>query len=884
MKKVLLFIGLVLLVNNVFSQNVLRGKVTDALNQQLNGVSVLEKGTNNGVFTDKEGNFVINFKNENSVIVFSFVGLESQEITVGKQREVNIILASNNILGLVEIVGSRSPNRTAIESVVPVDIIEVSRLVSTLGQTDVNQMLQYVAPSFNSNKQSGADGADHIDPATLRGLGPDQTLVLINGKRRHQSSLINIFGSRGRGNTGTDLNAIPISSIDHIEILRDGAAAQYGSDAIAGVINIVLKSNTDEFTGNFTSGVRNSAPPSNYNVLKEDKKFDGMLSQLNGNYGIKIGDKGFFNVTLDYAKLDHTFRRADPAKFENGVYRNKFGDASSENFATYLNSSVTTGKNTEIYMFGGYNYRFTDAFAFSRDANEERNVIEIYPNGFDPQIQSVITDKSISVGMRTLINGWKADVNNTFGVNNFRYMVDNTLNSSLLEKSPTRFSAGGFSLSQNTTALDISRLFPGIAKGLNVAFGAEYRIETYQIVAGEEASYKTYGQQVFRIDTTFSDGGEIASIDTTFRPGGSQGFPGFQPGNELKESRSNFGSYIDLELDVTNKFTISAAGRYEQYSDFGNTLNGKLATRYKISDNFSLRGSVSSGFRAPSLAQLYFNSTYTDIVAGQAIDKIIAKNNSPITRELGIPKLKQEVSTNAGIGFTAKLKALTLTVDGYYVQIKDRIVLTGSFYSDDDLIGGELAKLNIGAAQFFTNAVNTTSKGLDAILTHSTNFSGHQNLKFSVAANFNNMVIDKIYTNDKLEGKEGTYFGLREQYFLLASAPKSKLNFGVDYTRESFFANLKLTSFGKVELINWNDNGDNIVDPGELDTYNSRITTDLSVGYSLKHFTFTIGGVNILNVYPDKNDPGLTESGGIWDAVQMGFSGAFYFARVGFKF
>ena len=873
MKKALLFLTLVLYVNIASAQNVLKGKVTDAQNQTLHGVSVIEKGTNNGVFTDNDGNYTIGYKDENSILAFSFVGLMGQEITVGKQKELNITLVSNNVLGMVEVVGSRRQDRTVVESVVPVDIIEVSRLMSTLGQPDVNQMLQYVAPSFNSNKQSGADGADHIDPATLRGLGPDQTLVLINGKRRHQSSLINLFGSRGRGNTGTDLNAIPISAIDHIEILRDGAAAQYGSDAIAGVINIVLKSSTNEFSGECTTGVRNSTPPGKYDVLKEDKKYDGMLSQLSGNYGTKIGEKGFVNMTLDYSKLDHTFRRADPTKYENGVYRNKFGDAASENFATYFNSSFSTGENTEIYMFGGYNYRFTDAFAFSRDANENRNVLDIYPNGFDPQIQSIITDKSLSVGMKTLIRGWKVDFNNTFGANNFHYTVDNTLNSSLLAKSPTRFDAGGFSLAQNTTVLDISRLFPGVAEGLNVAFGAEHRIETYQIVAGEEASYKTYGHQVFSIDG-----------DTIFRPGGSQGFPGFQPANELKESRSNFGSYVDLEMDVTKKFVISAAARLEHYSDFGNTINGKLASRYKISDNFSLRGSLSSGFRAPSLAQLFFNSTFTDIVAGQAIDKIIAKNNSPITRELGIPALKQEVSTNAGLGFTAKANALTLTVDAYYVQIKGRIVLTGAFTSDDPIIGNELKKLNIGAAQFFTNAVNTTTKGVDAILTYSTSFSGQQTLRFSLASNMNNMVIDKIYTNQKLQGKEGTYFGLREQYFLLASAPKSKFNFDIDYSKENFFTNLRLTRFGMVNLINWSDNGDNIADPGEVDKYNPKITVDLSVGYNLKNFTFTLGGLNILNTYPGKHDPGLTESGGIWDCVQMGFSGAFYFAKVGFKF
>lgn len=884
MKKALLLLIVLFFTNLAIAQNVLKGRVTDDQQQALHGVSVMEKGTANGVFTDENGNYSISYKNENSIIVFSFVGMAPREVTVGKQKELNITLVSNIFLGSVEIVGSRRPNRTAIESVVPVDIIEVSRLLTTTGQPDVNQMLQYVAPSFNSNKQSGADGADHIDPATLRGLGPDQTLVLINGKRRHQSSLINIFGSRGRGNTGTDLNTIPLSAIDHIEILRDGASAQYGSDAIAGVINVVLKSKTDEFTGNYITGVRNATPPSHYDVLKEDHKFDGMLTQANGNYGTKIGDKGFINMTVDYANLDHTFRRADPAKFPNGVYRDKFGDAASSNFATFLNSSFSAGENTELYMFGGFNYRTTDAYAFTRVADEERNVLAIFPNGFDPRIQSIITDKSFSIGMKTLLGGWNLDINNTFGMNDFRYMVANTLNSSLLDKSPTRFDAGGFSLQQNTTTLDMSRLFPKIAEGLNVAFGIEHRIETYQIKAGEEGSYKTYGHPIFRIDSLRDDTGALISVDTTFRPGGSQGFPGFQPGNELKESRSNFGAYVDLELDLTTKLVVSAAGRLEHYSDFGNTIDGKFAARYKISDDFSLRGSLSSGFRAPSLAQLYFNTTFTDIVAGQAIDKIIAKNNSPITRALGIPPLKQEVSTNAGLGFTARKNAFTLTVDAYYVWIKDRIVLTGAFSSDDPDIGSELTKLNIGAAQFFTNAVNTTSRGIDGILSYSLDFAGKQNLRFSVASNFNDMVIDKIYTNHKLAGKENIYFGLREQYFLLASAPKSKINLGVDYTNKNFMANLKLTRFGKVELINWNYGGGSTVDPSELDVYNPKITADLSVGYNLRNITFTLGGVNIFNTYPDKHDPGLTESGGIWDAVQMGFSGAFYYLKVGLRF
>ena len=872
MKKILLFVFTVFFAGNLLAQNVLKGVIVDDENQPYYGVNVYEKGTTNLVNSAFDGSYSINYHDENSIIVFSFVGVETQEIIVGTQTELNIQMVPNNVLNSVNVVGSRMPNRTVIESSVPVDMIEVSKFLLTVGQTDVNQMLQFSAPSFNSNKQSGADGADHIDPATLRGLGPDQTLVLINGKRRHQTALVNIFGSRGRGNTGTDLNSIPMSAIDHIEILRDGAAAQYGSDAIAGVINIVLKSNTDEFTGNIITGVRNANPGDEYAVLKNDNTFDGEMSEFSGNYGTKIGEKGFLNMTLDYMTIGHTNRPTDPTKYDN--YRTQFGDAASENFSAYMNSSFSVGEQSEIYMFGGYNYRNTDAYAFTRFADEERNVIEIYPNGFDPEIKTNIADKSFTAGFKTIINGFTLDLSNTIGANNLHYFVDNTLNSSLLTNSPTFFDAGGFSLLQNTTDLNLSRYFPKVAQGLNLAMGLESRVESYKIFAGEEGSYKTYGPEIFAID----------GVDTILRPGGSQGFPGFQPSNELNVARTNFGSYVDLELNVTDKFTVSAAGRFERYSDFGNTINGKFSTRYKILRGFSVRGSVSTGFRAPSLAQLYYNTTFTDIIGGVAVDKIIAKNNSPLTRTLGIPELKEEISFNAGLGFTASYKSLTLTVDAYYVKIDDRIVLTGTFYSDDPDIGAEIAKQNVSAAQFFTNAVNTTTSGIDAILAYSLMIGGKQSLKFSAAANFNDMSIDKIYTNDKLAGKETTYFGVREQYFLLASAPQNKYNFGVDYSIGGFYANFKLTQFGKVELINWNDNGDDVVDASELDTYDPKITMDLSAGYKFKNLSITVGGANILNAYPDQHDASVTESGGLWDCVQMGFSGAFYFAKLGFKF
>ncbi|MDZ4824786.1 MAG: TonB-dependent receptor [Flavobacteriales bacterium] len=865
----------------IHAQHMVSGKVTDDSGSPIFYLVVMEKGTNNGTFTNVDGEYTLNASKADALLIFSYIGYQPQEINISGKATLNVVMGQGEALNAIEIVGSRRLNRTAMETPVAVDIIDVSRFTTTTGQLDINQLLQYAAPSFNASKQSGADGADHIDPATLRGLGPDQTLVLLNGKRRHQSSVINIFGTRGRGNTGTDLNAIPASAIDHIEVLRDGASAQYGSDAIAGVINIVLKKNVEEFTGMVTMGARNATPDPALGALSS-KDYDGETVQASANYGVNVGTGGFVNMNLDYLDSKHTNRPSDPEKFD--IYRNQFGDAASTNFSYYLNSEFNGGDNARIYAFGGYNYRFTDAFAWSRSADEERNVTSIYPNGFDPHIQSAITDKSLSFGVRSNLNRWNMDINNTYGSNRFHFLVDGTLNATLEDKSPTHFDAGGFSLMQNTTGINMSRLWQDIASGFNLALGVEHRVENYEIFAGEEASWKDYGPVVFSADSVFDDEGNFAGIDTTFRPGGSQGFPGFRPSNELDETRTNIGAYADAELDVTEKFLVSAALRAERYSDFGSTTNGKVALRYKLTNWLSIRAAGSTGFRAPSLAQLHYNTTFTNFIAGVPIDAIIARNNSPITRALGIPALKQEKSTNVSYGITANWQALSITLDGYMVQIEDRIVLTGTFYDDDPDIGADLQAQGAGAAQFFTNAVNTTTSGVDAIITYTFYMGDNHTLRPSLAANFNMMTIDDVYTNDKLAGKENTYFGLREQYFLLASAPESKINFTLDYTMRNFFASARMVNWGKMEMINWNDNGDDVVDDGELDTFDPKITIDLSAGYKFKNVSLTLGGTNILNEYPDPHDPGLTESGGLWDAAQMGFSGAFYFTKLGFKF
>jgi iron complex outermembrane receptor protein len=848
-----------------FAQAPVTGRVSDPAGQPIVGASVVEKGTGQGTITDANGNYTLQVK-EGSTIVFSFIGFVTQEVKPEGRAIVDVTLEeSAELLGEVQIVGSRNSNRSVTETPVPVDVIQLSEVATTSGQLDVNQLLQVVAPSFNSNRQSGADGADHIDPASIRGLGPDQTLVLVNGKRRHQSSHINIFGSRGRGNTGTDLNAIPIAAIERIEILRDGASAQYGSDAIAGVINIVLKSDVNKITGNLNAGVRNGKAPTDDVITEKD--WDGQTYQVNLNYGAGIGEKGFINFTTDFLSKKHTNRPANPAKYD--IYRRQFGDAALDNFALYFNSGIPISSKSSFYAFGGFNYRDTDAFAYTRTADEDRNIPEIYPNGFDPHITSRITDKSLSAGVKTNVNGWDVDVNNTFGINRFHYIIDGTLNASLLTKSPTRFDAGGYQLSQNTTGINFSQYFPSTLNGVNVAFGTEYRIDNYQIFAGEEGSYRNYGI----VDSVGSDG-FLYAVDTLGRPGGSQGFPGFSPANELNEFRQNLGLYVDAEFNFSKAFMIGAAARFENYSDFGNTWNGKLATRIAPIDQLAFRASVSTGFRAPSLVQSHYNTTFTNAVSGELIDQLIAKNNSPITRTLGIPALKQETAVNLSAGFTLELGGFTATVDGYVVNIKDRIVLTGGFDDTDPDIGTDLQALGVAYAQFFTNAVDTRTAGVDAVFTYGLSLNDHS-LRFALVGNINNLEVEAVHVSPKLTGKEDTYFGERERLFLEASAPPSKFTFSVDYRFKKIAANIRAVRYDKITFIDYG---------GVPDVYNPKITLDAALTYNFTpNLSLTAGAANLFNAYPDAQNTD-TETGGTWDAVQMGFSGMLLYSKLGFRF
>lgn len=878
-----------------FSQQDVSGSITDVSGIPLAGVNVLEKGTTNGVVSDFDGKFTISV-NGNSTLVFSYVGYNSQEVPVNNQSSINIILQEGVNLEEVILVGSRSPRRTATDTAVPVDVINVADIASTTGKVEVNEILQYAAPSFNASKQSGSDGADHIVPASLRGLGPDQTLVLINGKRRHQSSLVNVFGTRGRGNSGTDLNAIPANAIKRIEVLRDGASAQYGSDAIAGVINIVLKNNTDGFSGGITYGAYSTAIGSGWeaatgetlnNVEGEnrldgnDKKWDGATVKIDANYGVSLNDNGgFMNFTTEFLSRQNTLR-------PGFAWRKGYGSAGIDGFNFMINTALPINDNTEIYAFGGRNYRDTNAYAFSRDSfndGDNRAVPSLYPNGFTPRITSNITDVSVSVGVKhEMENGWHLDFNNTFGKNNFHYFIKDSNNASMQSASPTDFDAGGHYLAQNTTGLDFNKYLDDVASGLSLAFGFEYRTENFGIFSGEVPSYGLYDINGIPITNPAT---QTVAFDSNGEdlPSGSQGFPGYSPANEINRSRTNYGIYFDTELNASETFMLAAAIRFENYSDFGNTFNGKLASRLKLSDDFTLRGSISTGFRAPSLAQLYYNLIFNNIVAGASVPSLLSANNSTVTKAFGIGQLNEEKAVNGSIGFTYKNRGFTATIDAYTITVDDRIILTDNF-TDQTILG----PLNVDAAQFFANGVDTRTNGLDIVLSYDTNLGDDEKIKVGLIGNFNNLKIKNI-NNENLN--EFTFFGPFSQAYLKAAAPDYKFGLNLGYSSSKFDTTVSLTQFSDVTLqdFQWvdtpatNQAEADALYPVATDIYKASMIVDLSLGYKLSDkIKFSLGANNLFNKYPTPQFDGWTDQGGLADSVQMGSDGTYVFGRLNFS-
>ncbi|MET0265660.1 MAG: TonB-dependent receptor, partial [Duganella sp.] len=719
------------------------------------------------------------------------------------------------------------------------------------------QTLTNISPSFNSTRQSGADGADLVDSAALRGLGSDQTLVLVNGKRRHTTALVNLFGARNRGNTGTDLNAIPMLAIRDVQILRDGAAAQYGSDAIAGVMDISLKK---------TKGCEAITGYSQYSAG------DGENWMGSAYCGFAIGNGGTLALTGEYLNRGRS-NRAEP---DNPRI---IGDTKTESQTLYANGELPTTGNGRLYFTAGAQKRDGSSAAFARgglgsDDIPSRNSAAMYPNGFVPFINAEIEDRTAILGHRIQLGEWNTDLSQTYGYNKMIYDISNTINASIANRdllnggrgiSPDKFDAGGFSFQQMTTNLDLSRYYDGVlGKGMNLAFGAEYRREEFKIFSGEAGSY---------ID---ADGVGVGGN------AGSQGFPGFQPGDRITAKRHSSAAYLDLEADFTDRVKAQAAVRYEKFSDFGSTVTGKLAGSIRTTDTVLLRGSASTGFRAPSLQQSHLSTTFTDFIGGVPKEVVLAPNGGVVANAAGIPKLKEEKSTSFTLGATwTPTQALSFTADLYQITIKDRIVLSGRFNSGNyPVLADRLSALGVGEAQFFVNSVDTKTRGLDLTASHKTPL-GEGRLNTFLALNASKTEVTGIHAPDSLRGFEDVLLSEKERLYIEQGAPRSKFTLGFNYGLGAWESDLRIIHFGPQTLGTFSGTAEGV--PNQR--YESKTSADLSFTYNIsKDMKFTFGGNNIFNAKPSTQDPDQTDNGFKYESVQFGLNGASYFGRLWVKF
>ncbi|MBT1706072.1 TonB-dependent receptor [Chryseosolibacter indicus] len=947
------------------------GKVASLEGEPLPGVSVFVKGnTGKGTLTDSQGMYTLT-ATPSDILVFSFIGFKTQEIIVGSQNTINVAFQpSYEELSEVIVTGTRSVGRTALETPVPVDVISIQDVMGDLPQIDLAQMLAILAPSFNASRSQGGDLNSHVDPAQLRNLAPNQTLVLVNGKRRHTSSLLIMSTAVGSPSTSVDMMMIPAAAVERVEILRDGAAAQYGSDAVAGVINIVLKKGTDKLTGSFTAGgYLNSGGDAGDLTIDGDP--DGFNYQATANYGFSLGKRGFINLSgevtqrkptlrtfiYDYAAYDATYlnnERTD--KFGNPVITNPelVAALASGNEAlatslrtnqglmaargldqsdftiysgmpaitlgsTFYNAEFAINDNTKFYAFGGLAYKYLNGYScyFRRPAQTDRFNYLLYPNGFRPQMTSNSGDFSTTVGLRSKVGEFNMDFSNTFGKNRMRIGMVNTFNASLGSLSPVEMNLGTHQFSQNSTNLDFSRQF-NVLKGLNIAFGAEMRIENYKIIRGQEESY-TYGNEgILTVEEDgllvgpdgkpLEDGSSKPIVDgagnplvvgrgdqvtiKSFAPN-CQCFAGFGPKNERDEFRTNLAAYVDAELEISDAVLVAGAVRVENYSDFGQVLTGKIAARYSILDNLTWRGSVSSGFRAPSLQELNYTHTATvfELDANrvpQPSDETTYPTNSTAARVLGIKELSEERSISFGTGLTYSVNhQLDFSIDAYQIDVDDRIFRTLAF--DAAEVGNNYEEvIGQGQAQFFVNGADVRSRGIEIVGNYSLTLGGTSQLNFTLSGVFNKNEILKRKIVD-LNVANLTDEELVEKYLdrsvigqFETGTPRQKVIGSVNYAKGKFSTMLRGTYYGKVKDVSIFTDPD--TDEYLDQTFSAQTVFDLSFSYSLTpNVRFSVGGNNVLDQYPDLYIP-LRRDFTLYNGYQQGSNGAYYYARVMFNF
>jgi len=756
--------------------------------------------------------------------------------------------SSPNTLDTVIVTGTRVSDRTVAESASPIDIISPEALTAT-GTTELATALSRAVPSLNFPRPAITDGTDAVRPVQLRGLAPDQVLVLVNGKRYHTTALVNLNGSQGRGSSPADLNTIPIAAVERIEVLRDGAAAQYGSDAIAGVINVVLKGSG---TGGSIAG--------RYGQYSAG---DGEQYQLSGDAGIRLGERGAIHFAAQAGHQDQT----DRAKPYNGVVEQRYGDPEIDQGAVSYNGEYSPADYLTFYSYAMASRREVLSNGYFRWDTDNRNRPQIYPDGFLPQIYNVSKDVSWVGGFKaTTEGGLNIDMSYNYGQNNLRFEVRNSLNNSMGLDSPTRFYAGTLEVTQNVLNADFSKaLDVGMAYPLAVAFGLEWRGEKFNESPGEPASYINGG---------------VPSANGSFLPG-AQVFAGFKPSDSGHYDRHSYSAYVDLEADLSDKFTVGLAGRYEDYSDFGDTANGKLSLRYAFTDKIALRATASTGFRAPSLQQQYFQSIATNFIDGVPYEIGTFRTDNPAAVALGAEPLKAEESTNYSLGLVLQpVDSLYVTVDAYRIDIDDRIVLSENLTSTavrNYLQANGYA--GIGGGRYFTNAVDTRTTGVDAVGTYRWALASGP-LELTGGYNYNKTEIEHIAENPaSLEAIDPTAvrIGRTEIGRITKGSPRDKFFLGATWSPGDWRFNATTTRWGEFTSYG--------TTPATDQTYDAKWTLDLAATWTLDKWSFTLGGDNVLNEYPDEQLAGKGTRTYLPYSTSspFGFNGAFVYANIDYK-
>ncbi len=820
--------------------------------------------------------------------------------------------------GDIVVVGSRGKSRTDVERPVAVDVVSSAELRAT-GQTDLGQQVQFSSPSFNSAKY-GVNGATNFaDPASLRGLSPDQVLVLVNGKRRHQFSALNLNVAPGLGTVVTDLNSIPTGAVKRIEVLRDGAAAQYGSDAIAGVVNLVLNDGSNGGNLDVTGGIHQEG--------------DGFTNKISLNQGLPLGSSGgFLNYTLEYFAFEGTNRSdtytgalypATPANYavtgptpafpystanpraDRGIYPQtpfvvgNYGANRNRTYQAFLNSSLPVADATNIYLFGGYSRKDIRAFGFFRaPATFGNSALGIYPDGYVPRLPGTSIDYSINAGINTEQAGWKLDLSYGYGDNHLDQNASNTVNASLGNASPTEFYIGRTVFNQQIVDFSASKDLGAVGfieKGLNVAFGAQYRRDNFQVLRGDPASYA------------------VGPLAVTGKAPGANGRPGYAPADENDLSRRNIGAYLDVEADISDPLLITAAVRYENYSDFGGNVSGKIAGRYKLTESVALRGSYNRGFRAPSLQQIGNRVNTSTVQNNQILITQQVSSDDPRLAALGVPDPKAEISNSYSLGLTGDFAdvaggRVTTTIDAYQIDIKDRIVISEGLLTANYPAVRALFP-NAREIRFFTNQIDTRTRGVEAVTTYKVNIAEGQNLTLTVAGTYSKTDVlrqratpAQIIAGATAANQQIKLLGQTATELIEVAQPRVKILGSANYAWDKLNVGVRGSYFGNVKAFSTGLSGadSNVACDAAnrcVQTFRGKMLTDVTLSYAFTDtLTLTVGANNLFDVYPDKWKN--TRSGAVGQAAsysdgqtpytrnasQFGFNGSYYFITANVKF